>query len=65
MIEGQNNRADGHEDFGCPDDLSTGQHSKADLNAKINAGFISGPASPMRADDWQELHNRTDGRQNS
>ena len=51
--------ADSTEDFGAPKHLS----AKDDLNAKIDEGFDSGPASAMAKSDWQELHNRIDGRQ--
>ena len=55
-------KADATEDFGAPEHLSIVQSSKADLDAKIDAGFTSGPVSPMTKNDWQELHNRIDGR---
>ncbi|MDB2687304.1 hypothetical protein N9Y42_08835 [Mariniblastus sp.] len=56
-------KADATEDFGGPEHLSIVQNSKADLDAKIDAGFSSGPASPMNERNWQELHDRIDGRQ--
>ncbi len=52
-------KADATEDFGAPEHLSADQISKDDLDA----GFESGPASPMAKSDWQELHNRIDGSQ--
>jgi len=56
-------KADATEDCGAPQHLAAGQISKDDLDAKIDIGFESGPASPMAKSDWQELHNRVDGRQ--
>ncbi len=58
-------QADATEDFGAPDHLSAGQISKQDLDAKIDAGFQSGPASSMAGSDWQELHSRINSRQSN
>lgn len=55
--------ADATEDYGSPAQLSADRVSKDELESMINAGFESGPASPMEKSDWQELHNRVDSRQ--
>lgn len=58
-------RADETEDYGAPAKLSLDQKSRDDLNAKIEAGFESGAATPMSDGDWQDLHRRIDSRQSN
>ncbi|MEM9944105.1 MAG: hypothetical protein AAF939_21295 [Planctomycetota bacterium] len=55
--------ADVIEDFGGPEHLAFGEITNFELDRMIDAGFDSGPASPMAKSDWRELHKRIDGRQ--
>lgn len=56
-------KADETEDYGAPEKLSVEGVTKAELDSMISLGVESGPATPMAKSDWQELHNRIDGRQ--
>ena len=58
-------KADQTEDYGAPSHLALGDVSKSELDLMINVGMESGPASVMADSDWQELHNRIDGRQSN
>ena len=50
------------EDYGAPAGLSVVGKSREEVEAMIDAGIESGPATPMTAEDWQQLHNQVDQR---
>jgi len=53
---------DEFEDCGAPVDLSMAGKSREEIEAMITAGIESGPATPMTAEDWQQLHTRVEER---
>jgi hypothetical protein len=46
------------DDDGAPSDLSIDGKSREEIDAMIDAGFASGPSTPMTGDDWRQLHGR-------
>lgn len=54
--------ADACDDYEAPADHSITGKSREEIVALITAGFESGPATPMTAEDWRQLHARVNQR---
>lgn len=48
------------DEVGGPEHLDISGKGRAAIEEMLEAGYRSGPATPMTSDDWKRLHERVD-----